>query len=277
MIPWSGCGPCNPVPAGQLDDLVWTDPAQALFQRIVATPTSAPVRVARPPGAGPPSRPAAAGGCPGWRCWRAWSAVGRRWPAYALVGRQPSKPQTVACFAAADLTADDGGRRRRTRQGPVAACAGLWARGFGSGPRPRPLRACVLESGVVGVFPEAAGRDVCLDLGLAAASSPAPRSDRSAAGRRPPSGRPDDRRRPDRFFAFRDAVLARFVGQGASARRRRRPIVREELDRAGLGGWTVTTGVGADGAGFSAERRAPASTSCPRYRSVDLVPVPPAG
>ena len=137
--------------------------------------------------------------------------------AYALVTRPSSKPQNVACFAAADLTAKTAVVGVDAR-GPVAACAGLWARGFLGATPPPSLQACLLESGVVGVFPEAAGRDVCVDLGLAAASSPAPPSDRHPPGVAAGPVRTIRIVDHTRFFAFRDAVLSRFVGQGCIGR-----------------------------------------------------------
>jgi hypothetical protein len=274
---------CNPVPTGLLDDLVWTDTAQALFHRIVATPTSAPART-RGRLAPVPPRPE-----PGRRRRPRLAvlvgvvsmsvAVG----AYALVARTSSKPQNVACFASADLGA-------RTAvvgvdaKGPVAACASVWDKGFLGETPPASLRACLLESGVVGVFPQAAGRDVCLDLGLASASSPAtPTPDRvnppgsAPVPDRPGPGSDDPIVDPTTFFAFRDAVLSRFLGQGCIGADAGEIIVREELDRAGLDGWTITRGVGADGAGFSAGRPCASLNFHPEVWSVDLVPVPPAG
>lgn len=273
---------CNPVPAGRLDDLVWTDLAQTQFQHIVATPPSVSLRGRRRPA------PVSAAPVPGRR---------RRVPrlavvaglvsmsvavtAYALVTRPSPKPQNVACFAAADLTAKTA-VVGVDAEGPVAACASLWEKGFLGITPPPSLRACLLESGVVGVFPEAAGRDVCLDLGLVAASAPAPTTpDRvNPPGSSPAGARPD----PDdavvdetRFFAFRDAVLSRFLGQECVGVVAAEAIVREELGRAGLDGWTVTRGLGADGSGFSDERPCASLNFHPEVRSVDLVPVPPAG
>ena len=269
---------CNPVPAGRLDDLVWTDNAQARFHRIVATPAPMPVRARgrlapapAVPGAGHRRR------VPRIAVLAGAVSLSVAVAAYALVTRPSSKPQNVACFAAADLTANTAVVGVDAR-GPVAACAGLWAKGpLGPLPRPLPpLRACLLESGVVGVFPEAAGRDVCLDLGLAAASSPAPPTTEAAGTRLAPDDPIVDH---TRFFAFRDAVLSRFVGQDCMGAVAAEAVVREELDRAGLDGWTVTTGVGADGAGFSAERPCASLNFHPEIWSVDLVPVPvpPAG
>ena len=265
---------CNPVPAGRFDDLVWTDIAQAQFQRIVATP-AVPARV-RGRLAPVPAVPGAGRGrrrrVPRVAVLAGAVSLSVAVAAYALVTRPTSKPQNVACFAAADLTANTA-VVGVDAQGPVAACAGVWARGFLGPTRPPPLRACLLESGVVGVFPEAPGRDVCLDLGLAAASSPAPPTTEPAGIRLAPDDQVVDHAR---FFAFRDAALSRFVGQECIGAVAAEEIVREELDRAGLDGWTVTTGVGADGAGFSAGRPCASLSFHPEVWSVDLVPVPPA-
>ena len=273
---------CNPVPAGRLDDLVWTDLAQARFQQIVATPASVPVR-ARGRLAPAPAVPGAGRRRRVPRVAVLTGVVGMSVgvAAYALVSRPSSKPQNVACFAAADLTANTA-VVGVDAQGPVAACLGLWEKGFLGAAPPSSLRACLLESGVVGVFPEAAGRDVCLDLGLAATSSPAPPTpDRVGPPGSSPAGAPlvpdDPIVDPTRFFAFRDAVLARFVGQGCIGAEAAEAIVTEELDRAGLDGWTVTMGVGVDGAGFSAGRPCASLNFHPDTRSVDLVPLPPGG
>jgi uncharacterized membrane protein len=263
---------CNPVPAGVLDDLVLTDLAQAQFRRIVATPRGELRRL------GPAGRRA---GVPGpvrrRRTLRVAVVAGLATmsvgvAAYALVGRQPAKPQNVACFARADLTARtaivgvDAG-------GPVAACARVWQNGYLGGTATPSLRACLLESGSVGVFPEAGGRDVCLDLGLAAAASP-------AGGARPTETVPqseDGAVDHTRFFAFRDAVLPRFVGQECIGVPAAEAIVREELDRAGLTDWVVVSGVGSDGSGFSEERPCASLSFLPEIATVALVPLPPAG
>ncbi|HEX7275785.1 MAG TPA: hypothetical protein VF244_00280 [Acidimicrobiales bacterium] len=267
----------NPVRAGELDGLVWALPAQALFQRIVAGEelAGAGSEVER---AGPRARRGRRG--PRVAVLAGVASLSVAVAGYALVGRQSSKPQTVACFATADLRAETAVVGVDRRAGPVAACVGVWARGaFGGVTPPSTLRACILESGVVGVFPQAPGRDVCLDLDLAAAafppgpgpSGPSSPSSPSAPGR---SGAVD----PDRFLAFRDAAQARLgpvcVGPAAAA-----AIVWEELERAGLRDWTVVTGVPGEGGGFSAERPCASLSFLPEQRTVLIVPLPalPAG
>ena len=257
----------NPVPPGALDDLVRAESAQAWFREIVAG--GAPGRA--PSGVGGRVRPA-----PSYRRRRALrlavpaglASLFVAVAGYALVLRQPTRPHTVACFAAADLQAEtavvgvEGG-------GPVAACAGVWDRGYLGGTSTPPLRACLLDSGGVGVFPEAPARDVCLDLGLA-----------------PVAGGPGNPTRPSlpaddpavataRFLAFRDAVLPRLVGHGCIGVGPAEAIVREELTRAGLEGWAVVPGVSGDGAGFSPDRPCASLDFKPETKTVELVPLPP--
>jgi hypothetical protein len=261
----------NPVPAGQLDDLVFGAPAQALFRRIVALDASAPVRArqSRTPVAPvttaprPPSRRR----IPKVAVVGAALAVSVGVAGYALVGHQPSKSATVACFMAADLRANTA-VVDVDRRGPGAACADFWATGaFGRPAIPPPLRACILESGVVGVFPEDPGRDVCLDLGLTAAAPPSP----TTTGGRGPGPTNGPISEDDRFLMFRDAILARVIGQPCIGPEPATALVREELGRAGLGGWTVRTGEG----GFTAERPCASLSFLPAERTVVLVAGPP--
>ena len=261
----------NPVSADELDALVWAEPAQACFRRIVAgeipTAQGRPGRLRAPLPAGP-GRPRRALRVAVLAVVGSMSLVVA---GYALVGRQPSKPQTVACFAAADLQAETA-VVGTGEGGPVATCARLRERGYPGGAKPSASRACVLESGAVGVFPEATGRDVCLDLGLATVSAP-------GGGRDNPSRPSIEPGAPEvaaaRFTAFRDAVLPRLVGQGCVGAGPAEMIVREELVRAGLEGWTVVSGVGEDGLGFSTERPCASLNFKPEVRTVELAPVPP--
>ena len=193
--------------------------------------------------------------------------------AYALVARQSSKPQNVACFAAADLTAQTA-VVGVDAEGPVAACLSLWANGLPRAHARAPVAGVPARVG--------RGRRVPRGCGTGCVSRPGPGRGVVAGTAHPDRDRPARRPRPvahdrstHRFFAFRDAVLARFVGQGCIGAVAAEAIVREELDRAGLDGWTVTTGVGADGAGFSAGRPCASLNFHPEVRSVDLVPVPP--
>ena len=186
--------------------------------------------------------------------------------AYALVGPNPSRRQNVACFASADLDADTA-VVDVDRRGPVAACADVWAQGIFGPLVPLTLRACVLESGVVGVFPEGVSQDVCLELRLA------PVAPSSTSGPQEPE---DPASEADRFLVFRDAVLARFVDQACVEPGPAAMIVREELDRADLGGWTVLGGAGQADVDFSPERPCASLSFLPEQRAVALVPIPSA-
>jgi hypothetical protein len=259
----------NPVPAGQLDDSVWSPPARALFARIVASDPVAPGTGVRLP---PPDSRAPVRGGRRRRAARsaavlATLSVGVA--GYALVAGDSSKSVDPACFAGADLAADVA-VVNADRRGAVAACADAWAAGAFGAPATPQLRACLLESGAVGVFPEAPGEDVCLALGLSAAPGEdgvAPRTPQPGA-ERPSSGDPAEEQQ--RFLAFRDAVVARFLDQGCLGAERATAVVRQELDRAGLEGWTVDVGGGA----FTDGRPCASLSFRPEQRMVVLVALP---
>src|SRR5439155_9864927 len=131
--------------------------AEALFERIMATDP----------------RPMRRRGRVRWQ--RTWLLV----PAALLIAaagygvfHKARQPLVVACFAQPSLTASRDVVESGDH-GPIAACASLWGAGgafnsAGKGSLP-PLFACVLDSGAVGVFPDAAGSDTCSALGLAPA------------------------------------------------------------------------------------------------------------
>jgi hypothetical protein len=256
----------NPIPAGQLDDLARSPAAQTLFVRIVASDPVTHRTVIRFPPRPAPVRPHRRRRAARWVAVLATLSVGVA--GYALVARNPPEALAPACFAAADLEAD-AAVVKAGRGGPVAACAEAWASGVFGAPAPAGLRACVLEPGAVGVFPEAPGADVCLALGLAAApgtdgvppSGPAPDA---------LPGTDDPAVDDERFVAFRDAVVARFLGQGCLGAEPAGAIVRQELDRAGLQGWTVE----APGSGFSDERPCASLSFRPEQGMVVLVALP---
>lgn len=260
----------NPVAGDLLVREHESETARALFAAIVATPP----RTGRPPA---PAR--RAGGSPRWRLRLVPLAVAASLAigcaAWAILATRVSKPQTVACYEQADLHARTAVVSGGTDA--VAACSRLWAdTGFGSGPVPA-MVACVLPSGVEGVFPVTSTGDVCQALGLAPAPAPAPSAPTTAPGSpepgTPPPGPPPDE--ASRFLAFRDAVLAQTLGRGCIDPARAEVIVRTELDRAGLGAWTIRTGPGAAGEGFSAARPCAGLAFHPEQREIVLVPSPP--
>ncbi len=86
--------------------------------------------------------------------------------AYALLRGEVTRPETVACFERADLSATTAVPKVGAA-GPIEACADVWRRGtFGGVAEVPPLVACVLPTGVAGVFPATGGADVCTALNL---------------------------------------------------------------------------------------------------------------
>jgi hypothetical protein len=228
----------NPVPAAEVA-LLRPDPV--LFDRITSVP---PARVAAPS-----RRP--------WRGRRllpalvATSLLGGA-VAYAVLRKDVTRPETVACYETADLDAS-AEIISVGAGGPVETCAELWRRGALEGRTDAPpLVACVLDTGVAGVFPAAAGVDVCrmLDLTPIAPTPPPPTT-------------------TTRIVAFRDAVVPQFLDAQCMAPATGVDIVRRELDRAGLGDWTVAS------TGFTTERPCATLSLRTEERTVILVPAPP--
>lgn len=236
----------NPVPAGA----VLPGPDRVLFARIVADvarPTPAPRRRVRPLVPVTVLLASLVGGT----------------VAYALLRNDVTKPQTVACYEQADLEArtevvsvEEGG--------PVAACAELWRRGvLGEGGVVPPLAVCTLASGVAAVFPESPGRDTC------AISPPAPTP--PSPGEPPLPAPPPSGDVNAQVLALRDALLPQFIDAACVDPVVATGIVRRELDRAGLGDWTVSGGE----SGFTAERPCATLSFRTEAREIVLVPSPP--
>lgn len=238
----------NPVPASQVALL---EPDRALFRQIVsggvAAPLSAPRRRPRPARRFVPALVVA-------------SLLGGA-VAYAVLRDEVTKPVSVACFERADLAADTSAGSVGD-DGPLAACADLWRRGaFGPVAEVPPLAECTLASGVVGVFPVTAGVDTCTSLDL----PPTPSTTN------PPPAAPGPPAPADvnaRVLAFRDATLPQFQVTCVSPQEGT-AIVRRELERAGLAGWTVVA------EGFTAERPCATLGFQTEARQVILVPGTP--
>jgi hypothetical protein len=127
------------------------------------------------------------------------------------------------------------------------------------------LAECVLESGAVGVFPVGPAGDPCRALNLPpVAPAPVPSTSGIPATGPPPA--PDD---AAAFGAFEKAALDRFVASPCVEPEQGRGIVREELARAGLKGWTVQ-----DAAPFTAARPCATLAFNSPARQVLLVPSP---
>ena len=247
----------SPVPAASSPDAV------ALFRRIVGEETAgAPARPLGRTRAARRARPLVPA---------VLVALVTGTVAYGLTGGRVSKPQTAACFQRADLTSRTEVVRVDAR-GPAAACADLWARGVFGGAAVPTLAECALPSGTVGVFPTTGGPGGCGRLGLGA---PTPAGTGAAPEPTPTSSvatAPTDVNVA--FLAFRDAVLPRFLDEPCVAPDAALDLVRRELDRAGLGDWTVRTGQGV-GDGFSPDRPCATLAFRPAEHQVVLVPSPP--
>jgi hypothetical protein len=179
------------------------------------------------------------------------------WAIYQAT-REPTKPSTIVCYAAADL----GSRTQvvvNDGRPPTDICADLWRRGvFGETSVP-PLVACVIPSGVVGVVPSA-GPDTCTAMGASSlAPSPTTTSDPSTTGSTPSTTLDP--------ATLTEALSAQFRGL-CYAEDQARELVERELAARGLGDWTVVS----QGT-FTAER--PCATLAVGEGTVRLIPAPP--
>ena len=166
--------------------------------------------------------------------------------------------ESIGCFDRSELNANVTVIDPQAGD-PVAVCRRLWARGdVAPTTSVPPLRACVLASGTVGVFPARNG-NVCRELGLADLPATYAREARRRAALRAAVA--------ERFgFGEADPAPATQCVAPGPARR----IVREELERHGFGDWTVqTTGP------FSAERPCASLGYDGAKRAVLLIPVEP--
>lgn len=139
---------------------------------------------------------------------------------YALLARQPDQPSVVACYGAAEVGGDIVVRPTDGAD-PIDACTRVWQTG-GFGPdrtEAPPLTACVMESGVPGVFPSGDPK-TCERLGLDAATFA-------------PSDTPQLRR------ALIDTV---FAASPCVAIDEARAGVARVLDARGATGWRVEEG-----------------------------------
>ena len=168
-----------------------------------------------------------------------------------VVTRPADDPTRVACFAAADLEANTAPLAAGLGD-PVAACEEVWRTGpfqaWGAVP---PLAACVLTSGVIGVFP--GEPSVCDRLGLARLATE--------------SG--DWNARVTQLVDGLTAELAypSCVDVGVAA-----DLVRQRLDQLALDGWTLIAPATA-----VPERPCASVAFDPPARTVTLVPVPLPG
>ncbi len=186
--------------------------------------------------------------------------------AYATVFAQPTRHLDVACYSRPSLHASASVLSADAR-GPLADCAGAWLKGDipDQSPRPPPpLRACVLHSGSVGVFPASASSDLCERLGLSPltpSSSPSPTS--TSSGGSSPGALPTLQLRDQ---VVRDLSSACLNAAGASH------AVQQVITHLGLRGWKIKV-IGT----FSSSRPCASPGFDEIARIVYLVPVPADG
>jgi len=169
-----------------------------------------------------------------------------------VLSRKADDPTQVACFRADDRDADIVGLAGDGD--PISLCREVWETGqLGPSPGPPALQACVLVSGIVGVFP-GENDDVCRRLGL----NPADLSGDRGAGS---------------IVAVQDRLAERFISECVPFEDAV-GIIEGELEDAGLDNWTVVL------ADARAPERPCASVAfdvATRSITVVPVPVPPGG
>jgi hypothetical protein len=192
---------------------------------------------------------------------------------YGLLHDRVTNPETVQCFESPD---PDGPVQVAVvdQRGEVTACADLWQRGMiGPGGQVPPLVECVLASGRPAVFPNRTGGDLCTRLSLAPASTVPPTAGAPPTTGPPPGPAPAPPATSAdvnaRILSFRDEVLPQFLDSPCIELAPATAIVRRELDRAGLGDWTVRA---TDG--FSADRPCVTLALRPESREVVMIPTP---
>lgn len=167
-----------------------------------------------------------------------------------VLTREPADSSRVACYAAADLGANTAVVHNGSTLGPIAACQEVWATGaFQSwGPAP-PLAACV-RGGHAAVFP--GDPSVCDRLGLARFAT-------------------DSVDAANLTVQLVDNLVAALAAPNCVDVANAIGLVRAELDRLGLAGWTLiapataVSGRPCTSIGFD-----------PPAKTITLVPVPPA-
>jgi hypothetical protein len=227
----------NPMPTEEAD-APDSPRAEALFQRIIATPIETT-----------PQRRSVLRR-------RAWVLVPVALLALAAASygllREVREPLVIACYRRPSLSTD-----RATvpaAADAVAACRTMWQPGgpFNQGRgAPPPLTACVLDSGAIGVFPDTVGSDVCDRLGLS----------------HPASGR-GGQLETQALIALQNQLSTRFVSRcvhQADAL----AFAQDGLAKSGLTGWRVIVATP-----FTEQEPCASVAIDPPRRTVTLVPVP---
>jgi hypothetical protein len=160
--------------------------------------------------------------------------------------KHPTRVQSIACYQTASLksslyvvTPDPD---------PIASCRDLWVNGpIARTGRPPPLVACIIPTGVLGVFP--GGPSTCARLHLSTAASLVP-ADRKVA-------------------ALRDRLVAAFGTSGCLAPDEGRAVAAQALSELRFRGWRI-----AASGPFGADRPCVSYSLDEVNKTVFLVPYP---
>lgn len=196
----------------------------------------------------------------------------------ALLTRDVTDPTTVACYEEPHLEADtavvgaDG-------DDAVAACAEVWAEGaFGTPAVPDALTECVLETGVVAVFPV----DDCSQVTRTPAATPspstpgpsasAPGAPTSPSPAPPAAPPPDDEHRANaaEFAAVRDRLVERFLDEPCMDESTATAAIREVVTGTALERWEVRPN-----APFTSARPCASLAFDAEGQAILLAPIPP--
>ena len=180
---------------------------------------------------------------------------------YAALNAAAPPSAGIACHPTASLA---GGATVQAVDGRAATaiCADAWRSGVvdGTAAQAPELQACVDPAGgkAIQVIP-ATDPTVCGRLGLVSA---------------PQAGTSEDAKR---FAAFTRDVVTQFAASACVKPSAATDIVRGSLNDHGLGDWTITTGPGEHGEGFSPARPCASLAFDSDHTTVTLVPDAPSG
>lgn len=191
--------------------------------------------------------------------------------AFAVTISQPTKHLNVACYTAPSLGASLSQVAADSR-GALRDCASAWSSGNLPGQLPQPpppLVACVLRSGIAGVFPNLEGSpDVCRRLGLHPVIPPPPpvvtttSPGTGSSTTTPPATVPP-------MIAARNTVVAALSGSCLDATQAT-TVIRHALDQVGLNAWVIQVR-----GTFSPSRPCASPGFNESGRAVYIIPIPP--
>lgn len=229
----------NPIERADVEGAAFSQEAHATLESILRQPATMPSRKPRPARRRRLLVAAAVA--------VAATASGTAW----ALTRSSSQPITVGCYAAPTTAA----RTLVLPAGvsPVATCLEVWHRGdFGSPRNPR-LRACLLPSGGVGVFP---GLHQCADLSLQPLGTVQPSRNHHAQRGSP--------------IELKNHLVHAYLHSRCLSRTAGLQLARSQTRRIGLEGWRVRVT-----APFTSERNCTSYAFDEQRHLVLIVPTTP--